>query len=127
MRGLIVAYWLEPPTKGQPLKRGQKLCSQSVLYSEVPLYIHHCVLLHTSGTKCQNTPIVYLMVASPYSILQAVQYYIELLEHTDQTVRTGACSALSCLGVSGNNRTSSDSSPVLKNIKHQCIHMQLPH
>jgi len=66
-------------------------------------------------------------VASPYSILQAVQYYIELLEHTDQTVRTGACSALSCLGVSGNNRTSSDSSPILKNIKHQCIHMQLPH
>jgi len=31
------AYWLEPPTKGQPLKRGQKLCSQSALYSEVPL------------------------------------------------------------------------------------------
>ena len=36
--GLEGAYWLEPPTKGQPLKRGQKLCSQSVLYSEVPLY-----------------------------------------------------------------------------------------
>jgi len=31
--------WLEPPTNGQPPKRGQKLCSQSVLYSEVPLYI----------------------------------------------------------------------------------------
>ena len=36
--GLEGPYWLEPPTKGQPLKRGQKLCSQSVLYSEVPLY-----------------------------------------------------------------------------------------
>jgi len=32
---------------------------------------------------------------------KAVQYYIELLEHTDQTVRTGACSALSCLGADG--------------------------
>ncbi len=28
----------EPPTRGQPPKRGQKLCDQSVLYSEVPLY-----------------------------------------------------------------------------------------
>jgi len=28
-----------PPIKGQPPKRGQKLCSQIVLYSEVPLYI----------------------------------------------------------------------------------------
>ncbi len=28
----------EPPTRGQPPNRGQKLCSQSVLYSEVPLY-----------------------------------------------------------------------------------------
>ena len=37
LEGLKVAYWLEPPTKGQPPKRGQKLCSESVLYSEVPL------------------------------------------------------------------------------------------
>lgn len=34
------------------------------------------------------------------SILQAVQFYIEQLEHTDQVVRTGACSALCSLGVS---------------------------
>ena len=33
-----MTYWLEPPTRGQPPKRGQNLCSQSVLYSEVPLY-----------------------------------------------------------------------------------------
>ena len=39
LRGLKIAYWLEPPTKGQPPKRGQNLCSESVLYSEVPLYV----------------------------------------------------------------------------------------
>ena len=28
------------PTGGQPLKRGQNLCSHSVFYSEIPLYIY---------------------------------------------------------------------------------------
>ncbi len=32
----------EPPTRGQPPKRGQKLGSQSVLYSDVPLYLVPC-------------------------------------------------------------------------------------
>lgn len=34
------------------------------------------------------------------SILQAVQFYVEQLEHTDQVVRTGACLALCSLDVS---------------------------
>ena len=38
LEGLLIAYWLEPSTKGQPPERGQRLCSQSVLYSEVQLY-----------------------------------------------------------------------------------------
>ena len=40
-----MTYWLEPPTRGQPPKRGQNFCSQSVLYSEVPLYIT-CIRPH---------------------------------------------------------------------------------
>ncbi len=35
----------------------------------------------------------------PIPCAQAVQYYIELLEHTDQTVRIGACAGLGTLGV----------------------------
>ncbi len=34
----------ESPTGEQPPKRGQKLCSQSVLYSDVPLYRLLCGL-----------------------------------------------------------------------------------
>ncbi len=40
----------EPPTRGQPPKRGQKLCSQSVLYSEVPLYPRTIVPYSTEMT-----------------------------------------------------------------------------
>jgi len=51
IEGAIIACWLEPPTKGQPSKRGQELCSQSVLYSEVPLYslIFFGVLFEQNG------------------------------------------------------------------------------
>ena len=31
-------YGFEPPTRGQPPNKGQNLRSQSVLYSEAPLY-----------------------------------------------------------------------------------------
>ena len=34
-----------------------------------------------------------------YELSQAVQYYVELLEHTDQKVRAGACIALGNLQV----------------------------
>jgi len=33
LEGAKIAYWLEPRAKGQLPKGGQKLCSQSVLYS----------------------------------------------------------------------------------------------
>ncbi len=36
----------EPPTRGQPPKRGQKLCSQSVFYSEVPLYTDYTAVIY---------------------------------------------------------------------------------
>ncbi len=41
----------EPLTRGQPPKRGQKLCSQSVLYSEVPLYREFSTTILTSANN----------------------------------------------------------------------------
>ena len=47
-----MTYWLEPPTRGQPPKRGQNLCSLSVLYSEVPLYnIAVEIVIHMSYSQ----------------------------------------------------------------------------
>lgn len=42
------------------------------------------------------------------SILQAVQFYVEQLEHTDQVVRTGACLALCSLDVRAMSHLSLD-------------------
>ena len=49
-----------------------------------------------------RTLVVILAYSTTYvcSILQAVQFYVEQLEHTDQVVRTGACLALCSLDVS---------------------------
>ncbi len=58
----------EPPTRGQPPKRGQKLCFQSVLYSEVPLYrlVYQLFIFHTCEMHtCSHSIVCYSSVALP--------------------------------------------------------------
>ena len=54
LEGAKIAYWLEPLTKGQSPKRGQKLCSQSVLHSEVPLYPRYQINVQTMKVKAKS-------------------------------------------------------------------------
>ena len=82
----------EPPTRGQPSKRGQKLCSQSVLHSEVPLYsrgiiIHFNVYSFYTSTLSQidGLPQQPAVNAYPTQFLDTEDSLIsdELEDHTE--------------------------------------------